>query len=51
MCCILTLYFSQTMYINITSFHCLQEELGRLNKVCATATVVCMSVEVRTHSY
>ena len=51
MCCILTSYFYQTMYVNITSSHCLQEEWNRLGKVCATATVVCMSVEVRMHSY
>ena len=50
-CCILTSYFYQTMYVNITSSHCLQEEWNRLRKVCATATVVCMSVEVRMHSY
>ena len=40
----------QTMYVNITSSHCLQEERGRLGEVCATVTFVCISVEIRMHT-
>ena len=36
--------FYQTMYVNITSSHCLQEERDRLEKVCSTATVSYMYV-------